>query len=91
MQGMSIMAEASKGSIPGRGKSAPTREEEASAVMSYKYLNKISGNLHPNNQNNQLERKAQPPRDVPLDAQSWTQAPSLSSRVVAVTTVTYTS
>ena len=52
MQGMSIMAEASKGSIPGRGKSAPTREEEASAVMSYKCLNKISGNLHPNNQNN---------------------------------------
>ena len=39
-------------------------------VMLYKYLNKISGNLYPNNQNNQLERRAWPPRDVPLDAQS---------------------
>jgi len=31
------------------------------------------------------------PRDVPLDTQSWTQASSLSSRVVAVTIATYTS
>ena len=29
MQGMSIMAEVSKGGMPGRGKSAPTRGEEA--------------------------------------------------------------
>jgi len=58
--------------------------------MPYKCLGKISNNLHPNNQNNQLERRAQPPRDVPLDTQSWTQASSLSSRVVAVTTTTYT-
>jgi len=59
--------------------------------MPYKCLGKISDNLHPNNQNNQLERRARPPRDVPLDAQLWTQASSLSSRVVAVTTATYAS
>ena len=37
----------------------------SSGVMSYKHLGKISDNLHPNNQNNWLERRAQPPRDVP--------------------------
>jgi len=34
-------------------------------VMLYKCLNKISGNLHPNNQNNWLERRAWPSRDIP--------------------------
>jgi len=61
------------------------------AVMLYKRLGKISDILHLNNENNQLERRARPPRDVPLDTQSWTWASSLSSRVVAVTTATYTS
>jgi len=42
------------------------------AVMPYKCLGKISDILHLNNENNQLERRAQPPKDVPLDAQSWT-------------------
>jgi len=41
-------------------------------VTPYKRLGKISDNLHPNNQNNQLERRAWPPRDVPLDAWLWT-------------------
>jgi len=31
------------------------------AVMLYKSLGKISDNLHPNNQNNRLERRAWPP------------------------------
>ena len=34
-------------------------------VMLYKCLGKISDNLHPNNKNNQLERRVQPSRDVP--------------------------
>jgi len=54
-------------------------------------LGEISDIFHYNNQNNQLEKRAWPSRDVPLDAQSWTQVFSLSSRVVAVTTTTYTS
>ena len=33
---------------------------QASGVMPYKHLGKISDNLHPNNQNNWLERRAQP-------------------------------
>jgi len=45
------------------------REFQEGTVMPYKRLGKISNNLHPNNQNNQLERRAQPPRDVPLDTQ----------------------
>jgi len=60
-------------------------------VTPYKCLGKISDILHLNNENNQLERRAQPPKDVPLDAQSWTRAYHLSSRVVAVTTTTETS
>jgi len=59
--------------------------------MPYKHLDKISDNLHPNNQNNWLERRAQSPRNIPLNAQSWTRASSLSSRVVAMTTTTYAS
>jgi len=31
MQGMSVIAEASKGGVPGRRKSTPTKKEEASA------------------------------------------------------------
>jgi len=42
------------------------------AVTPYKFLGKISDILHLNNENNQLERQAWPPKDVPLDAQSWT-------------------
>jgi len=57
--------------------------------MLYKHLGKISDNLHPNNQNNQLERRTWPPRDVLLNAQLWTRASSLSGRVVAVITTTY--
>jgi len=38
------------------------------AVMPYKSLGKLSDILHLNNRNNQLERRAQPPRNVPLDA-----------------------
>jgi len=64
---------------------------QGDGVMPYKCLGKISDNLHPNNQNNWLKKRARPPRDVPLDVQLWTQASSLSSRVVAVTTTTYTS
>jgi len=33
--------------------------------MLYKRLGKISDNLHSYNQNNQLERRAQSPRDIP--------------------------
>jgi len=62
-----------------------------SSVTPYKRLGKISDILHLNNENNQLKRQAQPPRDVLLDAQSWTWASSLSSRAVAVTTATYIS
>jgi len=65
--------------------------DDSPGVMPYKHLGKISDNLHPNNQNNWLERRAQPPEDVQLNAQSWTWASSLSSRVVAVITTTYTS
>jgi len=32
------------------------------------HLGHKSGNSHLNNKNNQLERQAQPPRNVPLDA-----------------------
>jgi len=60
-------------------------------VTPYKRLGKISDILYLNNENNQLERRARPPKDVPLDAQSWTWAYDLSSRVVAVTTTTETS
>ena len=42
------------------------------AVTPYKCLGKISDILHLNNENNQLERRAWPLKDVPLDAQSWT-------------------
>jgi len=44
----------------------------SAAVMPYKRLGKISDILHLNNENNQLERRARPPKDVPLDAQLWT-------------------
>ena len=37
------------------------KDNRRPAVMLYKRLGKISDNLHPNNQNNQLERRAQPP------------------------------
>jgi len=43
-----------------------------SDVMPYKHLGKISDILHLNNKNNQLKRRARPPKDVPLDVQSWT-------------------
>jgi len=49
-----------------------TLENKTDVVMSYKCLGKISDNLHPNNQNNRLKRKAQPLRDVPLDTPLWT-------------------
>jgi len=39
-----------------------------SGVTPYKSLGKLSDILHLNNGNNQLERQAQPPRNVPLDA-----------------------
>jgi len=39
----------------------------SSVVIPYKRLGKISDILHLNNENNQLERRAWPPRDVPLD------------------------
>jgi len=39
-----------------------------SAVMPYKSLGKLSDILHLNNRNNQLERRARPPKNVPLDA-----------------------
>jgi len=48
------------------------RRKFSSGVTPYKRLGKISDILHLNNENNQLERQAQPPKDVPLDAQSWT-------------------
>ena len=41
-----------------------TKADGPCTVTPYKCLGKISDNLHPNNQNNQLERRAQPPRDV---------------------------
>ena len=59
--------------------------------MLYKSLDKISDNLYPNNQNNWLEKRAWPSREVLLNAQLWTRASSLSSRVAAMTTATYTS
>ena len=39
----------------------PKYRIEGTAVTPYKCLGKISDNLHPNNQNNQLERRARPP------------------------------
>jgi len=42
------------------------------SVTPYKRLGKISDILHLNNENNQLEKRAWPPKDVLLDAQSWT-------------------
>jgi len=41
-------------------------------VTPYKHLGKISDILLLNNKNNQLERRVQPPRDISLNAQSWT-------------------
>jgi len=41
---------------------------EANAVMPYRFLGKLSDILHLNNKNNQLERRARPPRNIPLDA-----------------------
>ena len=35
-------------------------------------LDNKSDIFHHNNENNQLERQVRPPKDVPLDAQSWT-------------------
>ena len=67
------------------------RSSPSGTVTPYKRLGKISDILHLNNENNQLKRRAQPPKDVPLDAQSWTWASCLSSRVAAVTTTTYAS
>ena len=66
-------------------------EKEIVVVMLCKRLGKISDILHLNNENNQFKKRARPPKDVPLDAQSWTRAYHLSSRVVAVTTTTETS
>ena len=43
-----------------------------SVVTPYKRLGKISDILYLNNENNQLERRVWPLKDVPLDAQSWT-------------------
>ena len=60
-------------------------------VTPYKRLGKISDILHLNNKNNQLKRRVRPPQRYLLDAQSWTRAYDLSSRVVAVTTTTETS
>jgi len=37
-------------------------------VTPYKSLGKLSDILHLNNGNNQLERRARPPRNIPLDA-----------------------
>jgi len=37
----------------------PFKFLERTSVMLYKHLGKISDNLHPNNQNNRLERRAQ--------------------------------
>ena len=77
----------------GEGGSGGIRKKLKSeyTVTPYKCLGKISDILHLNNENNQLERRARPPKDVSLDAQSWTRAYDLSSRVVAVTTTTETS
>jgi len=50
------------------------------------HLGKISDYFYLNNKNNQLERQVQLPQRSSLDAQLWTQASCLSSRVVAVTT-----
>jgi len=44
------------------------RGQEGNSVMPYKTLGKLSDILHLNNRNNQLERRARPPRNVPLDA-----------------------
>ena len=41
-----------------------------SVVTLYKRLGKISDILHLNNENNQLERRARPSKDVSLDVQS---------------------
>ena len=40
---------------------------KGSAAMPYKSLGKLSDILHLNNRNNQLERRARPSRNVPLD------------------------
>jgi len=40
----------------------------ATVVTPYRFLGKLSDILHLNNKNNQLERRARPPRNVPLDA-----------------------
>ena len=45
---------------------------QKAVVTPYKRLGKISDILYLNNKNNQLERRVRPPKDVPLDAQSWT-------------------
>jgi len=55
------------------GRIQPSKSPIAAPVGTpYKHLGKISDILHLNNENNQLERRARPPKDVPLDAQSWT-------------------
>jgi len=44
------------------------QDDRCAAVTPYKSLGKLSDILHLNNKNNQLERQARPPKDVPLDA-----------------------
>ena len=43
-------------------------QSNGSGVTPYKSLGKLSDILHLNNRNKQLERRARPPRNVPLDA-----------------------
>ena len=63
-----------KAGVPCKGGSTGKKVEEGGTggggVTPYKRLGKISDILHLNNENNQLERRAWPPKDVPLDAQS---------------------
>ena len=60
------------GELVSMGFGIPDLKVSYSIVTPYKCLGKISDILHLNNENNQLERQAWPPKDVPLNAQSWT-------------------
>jgi len=102
-RGKSVPKRQKEASAPQKRKSAEKEARESrrgrssasykgkDTVMPCKHLGKISDILHLNNENNQLKRRVWPPQRCSLDAQSWTRAYHLSSRVVAMTTTTETS
>jgi len=57
-----------KGEVQERRLRRIEEEKVVHVVTPYKTLGKLSDILHLNNRNNQLERRARPPRNIPLNA-----------------------